>query len=98
MFGFGKKKKIEEAEEESFKMPEDEIGDRLLPEDLAKFKLKGPFEETVEKASPKPFGLPAREARREAPAQAGGDTEMILTRLDAVEARLKVVEEKMRRL
>ena len=96
MFGFGKKKKPEEVEEESFKMPEDEIGDRLLPEDLAKFKLKGPFEETVEKASPKPFGLPAKV--REAPAQAGGDTEMILTRLDAVEARLKVVEEKMRRL
>jgi len=96
MFGFGKKKKG--PVEEGPSVPEEEIGERFLPEDLEKFKLKGPFEEAMDK-QPVPQQLPRFSARtKQAEEKRENDNELVIARLDAVEARLKVVEEKLRRL
>jgi|GEM_PF-6068021 len=94
MFGFGKKKKEEPVEAPEETVPEDEIGDRLFPGELEKFKLKGPFEEALEKSD----SPPPRFAGRARPAENKDDNEMVVARLDAIEARLKVVEEKLKRL
>lgn len=99
VFGFGKKKKETEEKPVEMPIPEEEIGERMFPSDLEKFKLKGPFEEAIgkEPSAPLPrFQAAAKGARPEAAPE--GDIEMVLARLDAIEARLKVVEEKLRRL
>jgi hypothetical protein len=99
VFGFGKKKKEETAEAEAPPVPEEEVGERFLPEDLEKFKLKGPFEEAMEKQPVPVQPLPRFSARTQpAEGKKEGDNEMVLARLDAIEARLKVVEEKLKRL
>lgn len=100
MFGFGKKKKVEQEAEPELE-PEEDIGERLFPDELEKFKLKGPFEEAMEKPSGTPPPLPrfsAAAKKAPQPKEAEDDIDMVLARLDAIEARLKVVEEKLRRL
>jgi len=103
VFGFGKKKKAEETAEgaEPEEFPEEEIGYRLLPEDLEKFKLKGPFEEAMER-SPAPSAPPRHLGReREQPAprnEAEGNLTLVLDKLDVIDARLRVIEEKLKRL
>ena len=98
VFGFGKKKKPEETEGTgSFTVPEGEIGDRLLPEDLERFKLKGPFEEMLaEKPAAKEPRPEPRTQRREVREE--NDLELVLSKLDVIDARLRVIEEKLKRL
>jgi hypothetical protein len=101
VFGFGKKKKAEEAAEdvEEAGFPEEEFGERVLPSELEKFKLKGPFEEALESA-PAPPRHVGRE-RSEQPAlrkEAESDLTLVLDKLDVIDARLRVIEEKLKRL
>jgi hypothetical protein len=100
VFGFGKKKKEEpvETEESEFLAEETDIGEHLFPDELEKFKLKGPFEEAMEKPSGEPPPLPRFSAAAKTAQRKDDDLEMVLARLDAIEARLKVVEEKLKRL
>lgn len=84
-------------------MKEEELGERLFPEELEKFKLKGPFEEAMEGQPAAPPSLPrfsaaTRPQPREAEPKKGDDTELILAKLDAIDARLRVIEEKLKRL
>ena len=99
VFGFGKKKKEEPAEAEEPAVPDEEIGDRFLPQDLEKFKLKGPFEEAMDRQPVPEKQLPRFSARaRPAEEKREGGDDLVSARLDAIEARLKVIEEKMKRL
>ena len=103
VFGFGKKKKAEEAAEEVEEagFPEEELGERVLPSELEKFKLKGPFEEVMER-SPVPSPPPRHLGReREQPVtrkESESDLTLVLDKLDVIDARLRVIEEKLKRL
>lgn len=110
VFPFRKKKKKEEPEPIPEEL---RIGrERPVPPELEKFKLKGPIEETLAGKAPEeeigrplmpgpptppPF-RPAPRAERPAPrAEPGDKIDLILSKLETIDARLRVIEEKLKR-
>jgi len=93
---FRKKKK-----EEKERAPQPARG---LPPELERLKMKGPFEEAVtEKAPEEEIGKPLAPITPpkllERPRTEPGDKfELIISKLDTIDARLRVIEEKLKHL